>query len=136
LHSLLNDTLAKNLTVIITPWGKEKTFKGKLDKLLSVNYSLSNYISQCESDMELFEKILEARSELGGNESGEWLFIGSSQKLKLEEEEIIGGFSKILDCAADFEFLIFMAEMQQVLLVFKPFKKVDLLLTNIQKLRK
>ncbi|WP_456405770.1 hypothetical protein [Thiolapillus sp.] len=131
LHGLLHDTQTNNLTIIITPWIKEKYFKENLDELVDVDYSLPNYIAQFETNEELLDGILEVRGKLGYDKSGEWIIIGSNKKLRLDEGSIAGGFSKILDQANNFEFLIYMAEMQQYYFIFKPFDRVDLLLKKI-----
>jgi len=130
LYSLMNDTLAENLTVIITPWCNNEFFKDKLGRFLNIEYIKPNYVAQ-DVDKKLFKSILDARAELRGNETGEWLFIGSGENLNLGKDELASGFSKIMDHAADFEFLIFMAEMQQAILIFKPFGKVDSMLAKI-----
>ncbi len=76
------------------------------------------------------EGVLKVREKMGNNESGEWIIFGSNEKLRLDKESILGGFSKILDQANNFEFSIYMAEMQQYYSIFKSFDKVDLLLKN------
>lgn len=140
LYYLSDNALTKNLTVIITPWwtinpwGMKKAFKKKLDKVLKFDYSLPNYIAQCDNSRVFIEKLFEVRKELGGNASGEWLFIGSTEKVRLGNEEIVEGFYKVLDRAADFDFLIFMAEMQQTFLVFKPFANVKSFVKEIEKI--
>jgi hypothetical protein len=126
LRGLLCGTRAENVALIITPWIKEELFREYFDELVELDCSLPNYVAYFSGANETsFWQIIEARERLGGGGSGEWVIVGADQPIMLDQEDIVGGFSKILSRAKDFEFLIYMAEMQQYLFIFRPFSNVD-----------
>lgn len=129
--NLLKDTQTKFIAAIIQPWEKEKRFREVLDETFNVDYTLVNYFTRFRNDEMHVNKFIESREKLGNYESGEWIIVGSSVKVVLSRDEVMNGFSKLLDRIEDFEFLIYMAEMQQCFIIFKSFKKVDYLISRL-----
>lgn len=117
LSSLLVGVQARYLSVVITPWRKEKDFRDALSDILKLDCSLKNYVSYSVNSPGLLKKLLKARENLGSNDSGEWLILGSKDQMSLGRKAIVGGFSEVLEYPGDFEFLFFMSEMKETFLI-------------------
>ena len=105
------------LSVVLTPWLSKKNYQQQLKGLLDLDYSRYNFFGHAKNHLDLGEKLLAARSNLGGDDSGEWIFIGTKNPLILSDKEVNDGFSSLLKY--DFDFILYMAEMHQIFLLFK-----------------
>jgi hypothetical protein len=125
--------LPDELSIVISPWSKRRSFEECLPRNLDVEYSGKNILVRGIYTIKDLDLVLAARVKLGGGESGEWLFIGSRNKIKFSQQEINESFNILLERVDEFEFLLFSAEMCQTFLFYKPTVWADKILSELGK---
>lgn len=96
------------LFVIIIPWLRKNAYEEAIAGSIDIDYSLPNFRSSLKQCEKLGARLLSIRSDLGGGDSGEWIFVGSMEPVVLSDAEVEEGLSAVLQ--RDFDFVIYMAE--------------------------
>ncbi len=135
LLKLANGTHTRVLTCQYVPWIKSQKVEEAFGLIAASKDEKRCFLIDSEYSDDVFSQLLNIRDRLGGCESGEWLFTGSDSSFVGFQKKVFTGFSSLLESIADYQWLLYMAEMRQTFLFFREFEDVDLLIDSLHNLR-